>query len=90
MGMEPGGVVAIGLQRSDHAGQPSAVHGAILEKLLDGRIKALAQGAEEFAIILETEAEHLGDGQDILTNGHIAQNISIDVFGEQQGALLVA
>jgi hypothetical protein len=52
--------------------------------------KALAQDAAELAVVLETEAEHLGDGHDILTNGQIAQNVPIDVFGKQQGALLVA
>jgi hypothetical protein len=90
MGMEAGGIVAIGLQGSDHAGEPSAVHGGILEKLLNGRIKALAQNAEKLAVVFETEAEHLGDGHDILTNGPIAQIVSIDMFGKQQGALLVA
>jgi hypothetical protein len=54
---------------------------------LEGRIKALAQDAEKPAVVLETEAEHHGDGHDILTNGQIAQNVSIDVFGKQQGAL---
>jgi hypothetical protein len=42
------------------------------------------------AVVLETEAQHLGDGRDILTNRQIAQNVSIDVFCKQQGALLVA
>jgi hypothetical protein len=35
MGMEPGGIVAIGLQASDHAGEPPAVCGGLLEKLFD-------------------------------------------------------
>jgi hypothetical protein len=91
MGMEAGGVVTIGLQGSDHAGKPlAALRGGILEKFLDGRIKTLAQNAEELAVEFETEAEHLRDGHDILTNRQIAHNVSIDVFGKQQGALLMA
>jgi hypothetical protein len=90
MGMEPGGVVTIGLQRSDHAGESPAVRGGFLEKLLDGCKKALAQDADEIAIVLEAEAQHLRDGHDILTNRQIAQNVSIDVFGKQQGALMMA
>ena len=58
--------------------------------LLDQPRPGAPQPAEELAIVLETEAEHLGDGHDILTNGQIAQNVSIGVFGKQQGALLMA
>ena len=79
------------MQGSDHAGKPlAALHGGILEKFLDGRIKTLAQDAEELAAVLETEAEHLGDGYDIPTNRQITQNVSIDMFDQQQGALLMA
>ena len=79
------------MQGSDHAGKPlAALYGGILEKFLDGRIKTLAQDAEDLAVVLETEAEHLRDGHDILTNRQIAQNVSIDMFGKQQRALLVA
>jgi len=39
---------------------------------------------------LETEAEHLGDGDDILADGNWAQDPLLDVLGKQQGALLVA
>jgi len=39
---------------------------------------------------LETEAEHLGDGDDILADGNCAQDLLLDVLGKQQGALLVA
>ena len=49
-----------------------------------------AQDAEDLAVVFETEAEHLRDGHDILTNRQIAQNVSIDVFGKQQGALPMA
>ncbi len=38
MGMEPGGIVAIGLKGCDHAGKSAAIRGAILEKLLDWHV----------------------------------------------------
>jgi hypothetical protein len=60
--MEAGGIVAIGLQGSDHAGESLAVPGDFLEKLLDCGIEALAQEAEELAIVLEAEPEHFEEG----------------------------
>ena len=42
MGMKPRRVVAIGLQRRDHAGQGSGVLGGILEKFPDRGIKRIA------------------------------------------------
>jgi hypothetical protein len=48
MGMEAGGIVAIGLQGSDHAGEPSAVHGGILEVQshfsISSQVKGRARG----------------------------------------------
>jgi hypothetical protein len=58
--------------------------------LLDGVVKASAQLAQELAIVLETEAQHLGDGDHILADGDPAQNLLVDVFGKEQGAFLVA
>jgi hypothetical protein len=37
----------------------------------------------------ETEAEHLRDGDDVLPDGNIAQDLLLDVLGKEQGALLV-
>jgi hypothetical protein len=90
VGMKPGGIITVALQRGDHAGEGAAITGGILEELLDGGVEALAQQAEELAVVLEAEAEHLGDGDDVLADGEVAQHCFVDVLGEEQGALLVA
>ena len=90
MRMKPGGFVSIGLQGGDHAGQGVALVGGLLEELLDRAIEALAQQAEQLAVLFEAEPEHLGDGHDVLADREIAQDLLIDVLGKQQGALLVA
>jgi hypothetical protein len=61
----------------------------IQEKLLDGLVIRPAQLPQELAIVLETEAQHLGNGDDMLTDGDFAQNLLLDVLGKQQGALLM-
>ena len=43
MGMKPGGIVAVALQRGNHAGEGAAISGGILKELLDRGIKGLAQ-----------------------------------------------
>jgi hypothetical protein len=65
------------------------LHRSIQEDLLDGLVKTPAQLAQELAIVLETEAQHLRDGDDMLTDGNFAQNLLLDMLGKQQGALLV-
>ena len=62
----------------------------MLEELLDGGVEALAQKAEQFAVVFEAQPQHLGDGDDVLADGEIAQNLFVDVLGKQQGALLMA
>jgi hypothetical protein len=62
----------------------------MLEELLDGGVEALAQEAEQLAVVLEAEAEHLGDGNDVLADGKVAQNLFVDALCKEQGALLVA
>jgi hypothetical protein len=44
-------------------------------------LKAPAQLAQELAIVRETKAQHLGDGDHVLTDGDLAQNLLVDVFG---------
>ena len=61
----------------------------IQEKLLDGVVIRAAQLAQQLALVLEREAQHLGDGDDMLTDGNFAQNLLVDVLGKQQGALLM-
>jgi hypothetical protein len=62
MGMKAAGIIAIGLEGSDHAGDRATITGGILEEFLDGGVEALAQQAEQLAVLLEREAQHFGDG----------------------------
>ena len=88
--MKPRWVVTIGLQGSGHAGEGAAIAGGILEELLDGGIEALAQEAEELAVVLEAEAQHFGDGHDLLADREVSQNLFVDALGKEQGAFLMA
>jgi hypothetical protein len=90
MRMKPAGIIAIALQGGDHAGDGAAVTGGILEEFLDGGVEALAQEAEQLAVVLEAKAEHFGDGHDVLAHGEAAQNLFVNVLGKEQGALLMA
>ena len=90
MRMKAGGIISVVMQAGNHAGQGAAIGGGMLEEFFDGGIEALAQQAEEFAIVLETEAQHFGNGHDILADGEIGEDFLVDVLGEQQGALLAA
>ena len=78
------------MQGGDHAGDGAAIADGVLEEILDGGVEALAQQAEELAIILEREAEHLRDGHDVLADGEVAQHLFVDVLGKEQGAFLMA
>ena len=88
--MKPGGIVTIALQRGDHAGDGAAIAGGLLEEFLDGGIKAPAQQAEEPAVVLESEAQHFGDGHDLLADREVSQNLFVDALGKEQSAFLMA
>ena len=90
MGMKPGGIVTVALQRGDHAGDGAAIAGGILEEFLDRGVEALAQQAEQLAVVLEAQPQHFGDGDDVLADREVAQNLFVDVLGKEQGALLMA
>ena len=90
MGMKPGGIVTIALQRGDHAGDGAAIAGGLLEEFLDGGIKAPAQQAEEPAVVLEAEAQHFGYGHDLLADREVSQNLFVDALGKEQSAFLMA
>jgi hypothetical protein len=47
------------------------IAGGILEEFLDGGVEALAQKTEQLAVVLEAQAQHLGDGNDVLTDGEV-------------------
>jgi hypothetical protein len=61
MGMKPGGIVTVALQRGDHAGNRAAIPGAVLKQFLDGGVEALAQQAQELTVVLEAELERIED-----------------------------
>ena len=88
--MKAGGVITVALQGGDHAGEGAAIAGGILKELLDGGVEALAQKAEQLAVVLEAQPQHFGDGDDVLAEGEVAQNLCVDVLGKEEGALLMA
>ena len=90
MGMKPGGIVAVALQRGDHTGDRAAIASGILEEFLDRSIETLAQQPEELAVVLEAEAQHFGNRDDVLADRKVAKDLLVDVFGKEQGPLLVA
>jgi hypothetical protein len=88
--MKPGGIVTVALQRGDHAGDGAAIAGGILEEFLDRAVETLAQQAEQLAVVLEAQPQHFGDGDDVLADREVAQNLFVEALGKEQGALLVA
>ena len=95
--VKAGGIIAIRLNGGDHGWKHRRVsratwhlHRGIQEDLFDGVVVTAAQLSQEPAIVLEREAEHLGDGDDMLTDGDFAQNVLVDMLGKEQGTLLVA
>jgi len=38
------------------------------------------------AVVLEAEAQHFGNGDDVLADGEIAEDLLVDVLGKEQGA----
>jgi hypothetical protein len=90
MGMKPSGIIAVALERGDHAGEGAAIACGMLEQFLDGGVETLAQEAEQLAVIFEGQAQHLRDGDDVLAHREVARNLFIDVLGKEQGALLMA
>ncbi len=59
MRVNPRRVVPIRLQGLDRAWHEPGIRGGILQQLLDRGIEALAQQAEQLAVVFEAEAEHL-------------------------------
>ena len=57
--MKAGGIIPVALQRGDHAGDRTAIASGILQEFLDGGVEALAQKAEQLAVVLEAQPEHL-------------------------------
>jgi coenzyme F420-reducing hydrogenase alpha subunit len=90
MGMKADEIVTVAVQRGDHAGDGAAIAGGILQEILDRSVEALAQQAEQLAVVLEAQAQHLGDGDDVLADGEVAQDFFNDMLGKEQGALLMA
>lgn len=83
-------VITIGLNRYDHAGKGLFVRACFAEEVLDCLVKALAKEAEELAVVLEEDAEHFRDSDDVLPDRHFFQDFLLDALGEQNDPLLVA
>lgn len=90
MGMKACRIVTVALQRGDHAWEGAAVPGGILQEFLDGGVEALAQQAEQLAVVPEAQPQHFGDGYDVLADREVSQNLLVDVLGKEQGSLLMA
>ena len=90
MRMKPSGIITVALEQGDHAGQRAVIARGILQELLDRGVEALAQQAEKLAVILEAQAQHLRNGDDVLADREVAQDLFVDVLGKEQGALLMA
>jgi hypothetical protein len=56
---------------------------------LETCIEALAEQTQELAIVLEIDAEHFGDGNDILALRDLFEQLGLDAFGEGDDPLLV-
>ena len=52
-------------------------------------IEALAEQTQKLAIVLEIDAEHFGDGDDILAVRDLFEQLGLDAFGEGNDPLLV-
>jgi hypothetical protein len=52
-------------------------------------VKALAEEAEELAVVLEEDAEHLGDRDDVLADGDSFEYFFLDALGKENDSLLV-
>ncbi len=51
--------------------------------------KAPAQEAEELAVVLEEDPEHLGDRDDVLADGDSFEDFLLDALGKENDSLLV-
>ncbi len=56
---------------------------------MEACIEALAEQTQKLALVLEIDAEHFGDGNDILAVRDLFEQLGLDAFGEGDGPLLV-
>lgn len=61
-----------------------------MEELVDGFIEALAQVAQQAAVVFEVDPEHLRDGDDILPMGEFFQQLLLDALCEGNNPFLMA
>jgi len=89
VGMEAQEIIAVGLNRYDHSGNGLSLGVRFLEELFECLVKAPAQEAEKLAVVLEEEAEHLGDRDDVLADGDFFEDFLLDALGKENDSLLV-
>jgi hypothetical protein len=53
-------------------------------------VRLVAQEAEELAVVLEEDAEHFGDGDDVLADRNFFENFLLDPLGKENDSLLMA
>jgi hypothetical protein len=90
MGVEQDRIAAIGLNGDDYAGDGIRIFGYFPEELGEGFVEALAEQTQELAVVLEIDAEHFGDGNDILAVRDLFEQLGLDAFGESDDSLLMA
>jgi hypothetical protein len=90
VGVEGDWISAIGLNGDDDTGDSILVLGCLTEEFPERFVEALAEQAEEFAVMLEINTEHFGDGDDILAVRDLFEKLGLDPFGKGDDPLLVA
>ena len=83
-------LVAVGLDRDDTAGHGLLVGSRPAEEIPERLVEALAEESKELAVVLETDPEHLADGNDVLAVRHASENLLDDALGKGNDSLLVA
>jgi hypothetical protein len=61
----------------------------LLEELFECLVKAPAQEAEELAVVLEENAQHFGDGDDVLPYRDSFEDFLLDPLGKENHPLLM-
>jgi hypothetical protein len=61
----------------------------LLEELFECLVKAPAQEAKELAVVLEENAEHLGNGDNVLADRDFFEDFLLDPLGKEKHPLLM-
>jgi len=83
-------IVAVGLDGGNHARKGGRCGVGFPEELLEYLVKALAQQSKELAVVLEKDAEHFGNRNDILSDRDFFEDLLLDPLGKENHSLLMA